>query len=110
MTPEETFGQLLGLGKACHRSVPSKRHPSIVGRFPNKSEPGFSTEGLRKMSEMCSAEKRGPASAKSLPAADPSDELLEGVPEETQDQQEKAGQDTDHRGNCSGAQTRANVG
>ena len=81
-----------------------------VGLFPKRRVPDFSTEGLRIRSEVCWVEKERPETAKSLPAADPSNELLEGVPKETQDQQEKAGQDTDHRGDCSGAQTGANVG
>ena len=81
-----------------------------VGRFPKRRAPDFPTEGLRRRSEVCWAEKEHPGPAKSLPAANPSNELLEGVPEESQDQQEKAGQDTDYRGDCSSAQTGANVG
>jgi hypothetical protein len=81
-----------------------------VGPFAKRRAPDSCTEGLRRRSEVCWAEKEHPGPAKSLPAADPSNQFLEGVPEETQDQQEKAGQDTDHRGDCSGAQTGANVG
>ena len=51
-----------------------------------------------------------PEPSRSLPAADPSDELLEGVPEEPENQQKEAGQNSDHSGNGSGTQTGANVG
>ncbi len=54
-----------------------------VGPFAKRRAPDSSTEGLRKRSEVCWVEKEHPGQARLLPAADPSNELLEGVPEET---------------------------
>ncbi len=81
-----------------------------VGLFSMKRLPVFSNGEPRKRSAVHREATRAPEPSKSLPAADPSDELLEGVPEEAENQQKEAGQNSDHSGNGSGTQTGANVG
>jgi hypothetical protein len=83
---------------------------TAVGPFSNKRLPEFSNGEPRKRSAVHRVAIGTPAPSRSLPVADPSKELLEGVPKESQDQQEKAGQDSNHSGNGSGTQSGADIG
>jgi hypothetical protein len=107
-------------GSGCRSFVPrpeARRRCGLSGNlgtavapFSKKLVPDFSNGRPRKRSAVHREAIGAPVPSRSLPAADPSDELLEGVPKEPENQQEEAGQNSDYSGNGSSTQTGANVG